>query len=140
MRLAIEGATWTTLAPVAVHKGPIPTGALGFPAIGLMTDAGDEVPSGRGYHDTVETFSWTLAIPLSLDGVDQTYLGLLAWRDEARGLATAAAGGLWGLAAVHRSEFKSWEGPDLSEVPMGDALRLLWTVILKMEVRYREQA
>lgn len=139
MKTVLDNHTWTTETPALVTKGPIAAGNLLYPAVGVMATSGVEAGRGRGYADTVEGYTWTLANFLGLKSIEEEYLALIAWRDEARVLARTAVDSHWGEGNVHMTNVTGWE-TEFYEVPGPSGIRHLAEITIKMEVQYREQA
>lgn len=139
MKAAIIDHDWTTVRPLAVLTGPIPPGHLAFPAAGIIAPGGEEAEHGRGYADTVEVFSWTLATFLLVGSLEAEYAKMIDWRAEARTLARTAVDGHWGLSgSVRRTNFLRWDTV-FYEMPGASGVQHLAEITLKMEVEYREQ-
>lgn len=137
-KAALLAHTWATIEPAALLKGPIPPGFLSYPAMGIMADAGNESGRGRGYADTNETYSWTMAKFLKTGDLEAEYLAMINWRDEARVIARTAVDGHWGLAGqVIATRVTGWV-TEFYEIPGSKGVSHLGEVTIKLEVEYRE--
>lgn len=131
MKAAVEGHAWLGTAPASIVQGPIPFGLLAYPVLGIDASRDDEADSRLAYFDSVEQFTWTLALDVDLDGYQTAFLAMMIWRDEARALARAAGiDGKWGLPCVMQSDLVGWSLP---KVEPGSTVM---TVELRLVVRY----
>jgi hypothetical protein len=111
-----------------------------WPIIAVFVDEGAETGlAGINTAEKRETFVWTLASPLELSPLNETFEAHLLWRDEAIGLMRRAVDEYWGLPGevTMTGIDLRWESA-LFEMPESGGVPFIVATSIKAGVDFRE--